>query len=1034
MGMRTLLQQTLAHLSTPQVSPSKSRRRARQRIESLESRELLTQYFDYANEFRTLTAGASRSAGNAIATDEQGNTYVTGDFAGSNVDFDPTTAQNLLTSAGGTDIFVSKFDAAGTLVWNIVIGGTGDDAGLGIAVAGNGAVYVAGFFSATVDFDSGAGTQSRTSAGGKDGFLLQLNRDTGSLLVVHTFGSTGEDQATSVDAFASTNVVATGFFNGTVDFNPSSIVTSATSAGGDDAFLMEMTASLDLSNVIRVGGTGADRGAAVKYTPIRDILLTGSFSATANFNPRSTAVNITSSGLADAFVARYDSAMFLKWGAKAGGTQNDTGTGIDSDVNGKIVAVGNFDGTADFDPSAATSELVTRGFTDAFIATYDAFGALLGVQQVGGARSDAIRGLDIDNAGNRYILGNFEFEARFGRGNGNFPLNSPNSSDIFLAKLTATDTFLYAQQFSGSGNAVPGGLSLGTDARLSLTGGFTGTMDSNPGPGGLNLNSITQGTFVIQQIADLKVDSLSSSHGIRRAGDQIQVVSLDSSGNELAVTATGLLSDTRSIRLSRSGAATPTFLQVDFASGGPFTLPGGIQLIGSADAGVSETLQVIGTGVEAFTVQPSATSLGSGSVLAHGQAISFSNIDQLVTAKSLSVIVEPQTSGNALTFNSGPGLFGATGGTRISGTSGGVQILNVGFIDTPSVTVSTERPGELPAVAGDTITVAVDSLNAIGLKNLFVRTGKGDDNLIVNGPDLALPVAGGAFWYLAGSGSDRLTASADTNYDLNDSRLVSSGGGRIQIDDVEKATLTGGTSNNHLNASLFSGDATLDGAAGADLLRGGFGNDVLFGGTGNDRLYGNDGDDSLNGQDNNDVLFGGNGNDTLNGVGGNDRMFGEEGDDFLSGAAGDDELWGGNGNDNLQGGTQNDRLFGESGDDILNGNEGNDVIDSGSGNDTIDGGTGVDLMWLYGTNNAEDLQLARLSATSATYRRKPRGLTSALEFDSITMDATDEFFIQALDGDDLISVDVALTQLGSIDGGNGTDTSTAPVAWTKVSC
>lgn len=1034
MGMRTLLQSVLARFSSPQGTSRRLRRRGRQGVESLEARELLTQYTDFAREFRTVAAGASRSAGNFVATDELGNTYVTGDFAGSGVDFDPTAAQNFLTSAGGTDVFVSKFDSSGNLVWNVAIGGTGDDAGLGIAVNSAGSVYVAGFYSATVDFDSGAGTQSRSSAGGKDAFVLRLNSATGNFVQVHTFGSAGEDQAISVDAFQITNVVATGFFNGTVDFNPSVNVTSLTSAGGDDIFLMEMTATLDLSNVIRMGSTGADRGTAVKYTPIQDMLLTGSFSGTANFNPKSTVFNLSSSGQADAFVARYDRAMFLKWGAKAGGTQNDSGTGIGTDLNGKIVAIGNFEGTADFDPSAATKELVTRGFTDSFIATYDAFGFLQGVQQIGGTRNDTVRGLEIDAAGNRYVLGNFEFEARFGNGNGNFPLNSPSSSDIFLAKLTPSDVFLYAQQFSGPGNAVPGGLSLGPDSSLSIAGGFTTSMDSDPGPGGLQLSSITQGTFVIQLIADLLVDSVGNSHGVRRNGDQIQVVALNDSGDEIGVTATGLLSETRSVRVSRSGAATPKFLKVDFAAGGPFTLPGGIQMIGSPDVGVNDTLHVIGTGVEAFTVQPSATTPGSGNVLAHGQTIAFSNIDNLVTAKSLSLILEPQKSGNVLTFNSGPGLFGATGGTQISGTSGGIQVLNVGFTDTPSVTLSTERPGELPASAADNITVAVDSLNAIGLKNLFIRTGKGDDNLIVNGPDLTLPVTGGAFWYLAGAGMDRLTATADTNYDLNDSRLVSSGGGRVQLDDIERATLTGGGSNNNLSATLFTGDVSLDGAGGADLLRGGFGNDTLFGGIGNDRLYGNDGDDILSGQDNNDVLFGGSGDDTLNGFAGNDRLYGEDGDDFLNGAAGDDELWGGNGNDNLQGGTQNDRLFGEAGEDILNGNDGNDLLDGGPGNDSMDGGAGVDLLMLFGTNNAEDLQLTRLSATSATFRRKPRGLTSSLEFDSITMDATDEFFIQALDGDDLISVDLALTQIGSVDGGNGTDSCTTPAAWTKVSC
>ena len=268
----------------------------------------------------------------------------------------------------------------------------------------------------------------------------------------------------------------------------------------------------------------------------------------------------------------------------------------------------------------------------------------------------------------------------------------------------------------------------------------------------------------------------------------------------------------------------------------------------------------------------------------------------------------------------------------------------------------------------------------------------------MNGPDIGLPVSDSRFWYLAGSGVDTLAAVGNTNWDLNDTRLVSAGGGKILFDDIEKASLTGGAGKNSLNASLFSGDATLIGGGDNDLIRGGSGSDILYGGTGNDRIYGGPGDDNLNGQD------------------GNDQLWGE---------AGEDTLRGGNNNDWLWGGDDNDWLNGEAGDDILQ---------AGLGDDTLLGGTGVDLYDLQGTTNAEDLQLQRISATSAVFKRKPRGLSSVLEQDTITMDATDEFLISALGGDDLIAIDLMFAQLGSVDGGDGLDACTAPAAWTKVSC
>ena len=288
--------------------------------------------------------------------------------------------------------------------------------------------------------------------------------------------------------------------------------------------------------------------------------------------------------------------------------------------------------------------------------------------------------------------------------------------------------------------------------------------------------------------------------------------------------------------------------------------------------------------------------------------------------------------------------------------------------------------------------------------------------LTVEGTNIGLPISDGRFWFIGGASVDRLAASGNTNWDLNDTRLVSAGGGKILFDDIEKASLTGGAGKNHLNASLFSGDATLNGGGENDLIRGGSGTDILYGGTGNDRIYGGHGDDNINGQDGDDQLWGEAGDDTLRGGNNNDWLWGGDDNDWLNGEAGDDILQAGLGDDTLLGGDNNDRLFGDFGNDILN------------------GGTGIDLYDLLGTNNAEDLQLQRVNPTSALFKRKPRGLSSVLEQDTITMEASDEFLISALGGDDSIAIDLAFTQLGSVDGGDGTDVCTAPAAWTKVSC
>ena len=107
---------------------------------------------------------------------------------------------------------------------------------------------------------------------------------------------------------------------------------------------------------------------------------------------------------------------------------------------------------------------------------------------------------------------------------------------------------------------------------------------------------------------------------------------------------------------------------------------------------------------------------------------------------------------------------------------------------------------------------------------------------------------------------------------------------------------------------------------------------------------------------------------------------------------------------------------------------------AGENNDILVGGLGIDLFQFEGTNNAEYLLLQFINATTSQFIRKPRGLTTTLEQDTITNDDGDEVSVVALAGDDQISIDLTINMSGVVDGGDGTDSCTAPGAWTKISC
>ncbi|MDP6159742.1 MAG: SBBP repeat-containing protein, partial [Acidimicrobiales bacterium] len=173
--------------------------------------------------------GIDADAVYSVAVDSSGNVYTTGYF-NDTVDFDPGPGTANLTSNGSSDVFVSKLDSSGDLVWAKSFGGSESDSAKSVAVDSSGNVHTTGYFRDTVDFDPGAGTTNLTasvivSAGtvyqGPDVFVSKLD-SSGDLVWAKSFGEPNSDWAESVAVDSSGNVYTTGRFatyysSGTVD-------------------------------------------------------------------------------------------------------------------------------------------------------------------------------------------------------------------------------------------------------------------------------------------------------------------------------------------------------------------------------------------------------------------------------------------------------------------------------------------------------------------------------------------------------------------------------------------------------------------------------------------------------------------------------------------------------------------------------------------------------------------------------------------------------------------------------------------------
>jgi gliding motility-associated-like protein len=259
--------------------------------------------------------GYSSDRGYAVVPDASGNVYIAGDFysnsGGSTADFDPGPGVFNLVANGLHDIFISKLDGSGNLVWAKSIGGVNDDYAYSLAVDALGNVYTTGNYSDTVDFDPGAGTFNLIAtprlAGSLhyayDIYISKLDAN-GNFVWAKSIGSNLHDAARSIALDASDNVYVTGFFSGIVDFDPGPGVFILDPPGG--IFIAKLNSNGAFVWAANMGGSvgSGDVGMSVVTNPGGGLYSVGHFQGTGDFDPTCKVFNLTSVGNYDFFVQK----------------------------------------------------------------------------------------------------------------------------------------------------------------------------------------------------------------------------------------------------------------------------------------------------------------------------------------------------------------------------------------------------------------------------------------------------------------------------------------------------------------------------------------------------------------------------------------------------------------------------------------------------------------------------------------------------------------------------------------------------------
>ncbi|MFU2192317.1 SBBP repeat-containing protein, partial [Methanobacterium sp. MZD130B] len=187
-------------------------------------------------EYSTYLGGTDDEYGCGVAVDGDGNAYITGSTYSTDFPTTPGAYQN--TNKGGSEVFVSKLDPTGALVYSTYLGGTDYEYGYGVAVDGDGNAYITGETSST-DFPTTSDAYQTSYAGFGDAFVSKLN-PSGTGLVYSTYlGGTDYEYGFGVAVDGDGNAYITGSTYST-DFPTTPGAYQNTNKGGSEVFVSKL--------------------------------------------------------------------------------------------------------------------------------------------------------------------------------------------------------------------------------------------------------------------------------------------------------------------------------------------------------------------------------------------------------------------------------------------------------------------------------------------------------------------------------------------------------------------------------------------------------------------------------------------------------------------------------------------------------------------------------------------------------------------------------------------------------------------------
>jgi len=215
------------------------------------------------------------------------------------------------------------------------------------------------------------------------------------------YGSSLGDRATDVKYHPDGDILVYGTFRDDMDFDPSGEQTILSPLGNPDIFLGKYGTDGSLVWALNIGRIALEDGMSARAMVIDengDILITGGFSNTVNFNPLGDAEPLVSEGGIDAFLAKYNSEGQLIWAQRYGTPSSEIGTSVALNSDGEIYLGLRYGADIDVDLSENENILLNQGGTDAALLALGVNGDFNFAYEISTPGNDLITKIAVSNS------------------------------------------------------------------------------------------------------------------------------------------------------------------------------------------------------------------------------------------------------------------------------------------------------------------------------------------------------------------------------------------------------------------------------------------------------------------------------------------------------------------------------------------------------------------------------------------------------------------------------------------------------------